>query len=318
MDYLGRPYYTLTGAGGGGGGGGTGDVVGPSSSTVNAVARFAGTDGKTIKNSGVTITDIGVIQGVLEVETDFVSSVGSLVVEGASTVEIRAPGSSIRVQEDVVVDSDGNVSLTGRAAPHGLSLSGNTILSGNLDITGQIIMNGFSQIKGVALPSLPSDAATKEYVDSRSKGWGQMLYNSPTNATLVTSGQLSTTTFNRLMEIIDPVPANYFITTSNTVSVLDNVGFVLQVTGNYKLRYRVGLLSTAASQIVTLALRINNVIAPASEQYVVVDNVAVKYYDFEYIFTTTVSFETVLIFAKVATTATAISTSYLCFNVISF
>ena len=165
MDYLGRPYYTLAGAGGGGGGGGTGDVVGPSSSTANAVARFAGTDGKFIKNSSVTVSDNGIIQGVLSVQTDVVSSTGSLAVEGASTVEVRAPGSYILVREDVLIDSDDVVSVTGRAAPHGLSLSGNTILSGNLDIRGQITMNGFSQIKGVALPSLPSDAATKEYVD---------------------------------------------------------------------------------------------------------------------------------------------------------
>ena len=119
------------------------------------------------------------------------------------------------------------------------------------------------------------------------------------------------------MPIIDPIP-NYFITTSNAMSVQDNVGFVLQVPGNYKLRYRVGLLSSAASQIVTLALRINNVIVPASDQYVLVDNVSVKYYDFEYIFTTTATFETVHIIAKVASTGTAIQTSYLCFNVISF
>jgi hypothetical protein len=318
MNFLGQPYYTLAGAGGGTGGS-PGDVVGPSSSTVNAVARFAGIDGKTIKNSGVTVSDNGMISGVVSIQTDFVSSTGSLAVEGASTVEVRAPGSYILVREDVVIDSDDVVSLTGRAAPYAISLGGNTVLTGNFDITGQITMNGFSQIKGVALPSLPSDAATKEYVDSRNKGWGQMLYNSATNTPLVTSGQLSTTTFNRLMPIIDPVPSNYFITTSTTVSVQDNVGFVLQVPGNYKLRYRVGLLSTAASQIATLALRINNVIAPASEQYVVVDNVAVKYYEFEYIFTTTATFETVYIFAKVATTtATAIQTSYLCFNVISF
>jgi hypothetical protein len=317
MDYLGRPYYTLAGAGGGTGGS-PGDVVGPSSSTVNAVARFAGIDGKTIKNSGVTVSDNGMISGVVSIQTDFVSSTGSLAVEGASTVEVRAPGSYILVREDVVIDSDDVVSLTGRAAPYAISLGGNTVLTGNFDITGQITMNGFSQIKGVALPSLPSDAATKEYVDSRNKGWGQMLYNSATNTPLVTSGQLSTVTFNRLMPIIDPIPANYFITTSSTVSVVDGVGFVLSIPGTYKLRYKLGLKSDVASQIATLALRINNVLITASEQYVLVDNVSVKYYDFEYIFTTTVSFEEVFIFAKVATTATAIQISYLCFNVISF
>ncbi len=44
---------------GGGGGGGTGDVVGPASSTDNAIARFDGTTGKLLQNSGYTINDAG-------------------------------------------------------------------------------------------------------------------------------------------------------------------------------------------------------------------------------------------------------------------
>jgi hypothetical protein len=43
------------------GGGGTGDVVGPASSTDNAVARFDGVTGKLIKNSSVTIDNNGVV-----------------------------------------------------------------------------------------------------------------------------------------------------------------------------------------------------------------------------------------------------------------
>jgi hypothetical protein len=39
----------------------SGDVVGPASATANAIARFDGTTGKLIKNSGVTITDGGVV-----------------------------------------------------------------------------------------------------------------------------------------------------------------------------------------------------------------------------------------------------------------
>lgn len=44
---------------GGGGGGGSGDVVGPASSTDNAVARFDATTGKLIQNSTVTVSDTG-------------------------------------------------------------------------------------------------------------------------------------------------------------------------------------------------------------------------------------------------------------------
>lgn len=41
------------------GGGGSGDVSGPGSSTNNAIARFDGTDGSTIQNSGATVDDSG-------------------------------------------------------------------------------------------------------------------------------------------------------------------------------------------------------------------------------------------------------------------
>lgn len=42
-------------------GAGTGDVVGPASSTDNAIARFDATTGKIIQNSGVTISDANII-----------------------------------------------------------------------------------------------------------------------------------------------------------------------------------------------------------------------------------------------------------------
>ena len=42
-----------------GGGGGSGDVVGPASATDNAIARFDGTTGKLIQNSGASIDDSG-------------------------------------------------------------------------------------------------------------------------------------------------------------------------------------------------------------------------------------------------------------------
>lgn len=53
-----------------GGGSGSGDVVGPSSSTDNAVARFDTTTGKLIQNSVVTIDDAGNIVGVNAITFD--------------------------------------------------------------------------------------------------------------------------------------------------------------------------------------------------------------------------------------------------------
>jgi hypothetical protein len=50
-------------------GGGGGDVAGDTSSTNNAIARFDGTTGKSIKNSVVTIDDAGNVTGIGQLTT---------------------------------------------------------------------------------------------------------------------------------------------------------------------------------------------------------------------------------------------------------
>jgi len=50
---------SIPGGTGGGGGGGGGDVVGPASSTDNAIVRYDSTTGKLLQNSAVTIDDSG-------------------------------------------------------------------------------------------------------------------------------------------------------------------------------------------------------------------------------------------------------------------
>ena len=69
MNYLGQPFYALSS-----GGGGTGDVVGPSTSTINAVPRFTGTSGNELKNSVVIVSDTGAITGSTSIETDAVTA----------------------------------------------------------------------------------------------------------------------------------------------------------------------------------------------------------------------------------------------------
>jgi hypothetical protein len=55
-------------------GGGTGDVVGPSSATDNAIARYDGTTGKLIQNSTVTVSDVGTLGNVNAVDFDITPS----------------------------------------------------------------------------------------------------------------------------------------------------------------------------------------------------------------------------------------------------
>lgn len=62
-----------------------GDVVGPSSSTDNAIVRFDGTSGKLIQNSGVTISDADKLKGKASY-SDMASQTGS----GTRTLDLNA------------------------------------------------------------------------------------------------------------------------------------------------------------------------------------------------------------------------------------
>lgn len=82
-------------------GNGAADVVGPASSTDNAIARFDGTTGKLVQNSVVTVSDTGAIAGILSLN-------GSPVATGTNTgdVSLAAVGA--------VPNANGS-SLTGQA-----------------------------------------------------------------------------------------------------------------------------------------------------------------------------------------------------------
>lgn len=58
--------------------GSSGDVSGPASATDNAVARFDGTGGKTLQNSGVTIDDSDNLSGVAGITIDSGGSIGAV------------------------------------------------------------------------------------------------------------------------------------------------------------------------------------------------------------------------------------------------
>lgn len=79
----------------GGGGGGSGDVVGPASSTDNALARFDGTTGELLQDGVVTVSDAGAVAGVTQLDVDF----------------LRLDGRAIKSTDtngDIVIDPDGS------------------------------------------------------------------------------------------------------------------------------------------------------------------------------------------------------------------
>ncbi len=90
--------------------GGTGDVVGPGSSTDNAVARFDGTTGKLLKNSGVLVDNSNNVTGVAAfTASGAIRSNTSLILEetgaGTDIITVHAP-SSIAASWDLQLPAD--------------------------------------------------------------------------------------------------------------------------------------------------------------------------------------------------------------------
>lgn len=78
-----------------------GDVVGPASATDNAIARYDGTTGKLIQNSGVTISDADVVDGATQINVD------NLRLDG-NTISSTDTNGNITIQPD----GTGNINTT--------------------------------------------------------------------------------------------------------------------------------------------------------------------------------------------------------------
>lgn len=116
-----------------GGGGGTGDVVGPASSTDNAIARYDGTTGKLIQDSGITIADgaTGTLAG---------SNSGDVTLSASVTDVLAVTGQSIsgvdQGSDKLVFWDESENKLTALTAGSGLSISGTTITA---TATGDVV-----------------------------------------------------------------------------------------------------------------------------------------------------------------------------------
>ena len=124
MGGLSNKYKGLSGVEStGGGGGGSGDVVGPSSSTANALTRYNGTTGKLIKNSVAILDDSGNLSGI-----------NNLFATGNLTLS----GSGKRLLGDF-----SNATRSNRFAVQTSTLNGNTRLP--------FLPNGTSRLSGIDL-----------------------------------------------------------------------------------------------------------------------------------------------------------------------
>jgi hypothetical protein len=106
----------------------SGDVDGPSSATDNAIARYDGTTGKLIQNSGVTIDDSNNVSGVVQLNATTVDTT-NVEVTNLKAKDGTAAGS--------IADSTGVVTLTTLASTTGniTTVNATTVDTTNIEVT---------------------------------------------------------------------------------------------------------------------------------------------------------------------------------------
>lgn len=101
--------------------GGTGDVVGPASSTDNAVARFDGTTGKLLQNGVVTIDDSGNVAGVVGLTASGAIAANSASLTTALPVTSGGTGAATLTG---LLQGNGTGAITGAATVNNSNWSG--------------------------------------------------------------------------------------------------------------------------------------------------------------------------------------------------
>lgn len=181
---------------GSGASGGTGDVVGPSSATDNALARFDGTTGKLIQNGTITQDDTGNLSGILSETYNTVTTPPAIVEgleawdSGNGTLEVGLKGGNVSYkygqQEFVRVYNGSGSAMTKGQVVYIVGAQGNRVdvrlalatsdatSAGTIGFVAEAIANGaegFVQVSGT-IPKLNTSTLTA----------GQTLYLSPTTA----------------------------------------------------------------------------------------------------------------------------------------
>lgn len=111
-------------------GGGTGDVVGPSSATDNAAARFDGTTGKLIQNSVLIIGDTGNVTGIGTLNTFTLPSSNFVGISDAQTLTNKViAGANNTLTVRLASDVTGNLPVTNLNS--GTSASSSTFWRGD-------------------------------------------------------------------------------------------------------------------------------------------------------------------------------------------
>ena len=166
-----------------------GDVVGPASSTDNAVVRFDGTTGKLIQNSTVTLSDTGVLT-VPEVSTASITSTGNnpIVIAPDGTGDVHLNTDSVRIGDNntdatIATNGTGDLIITtheGSATQGIIRLYDGA--NGNITLTP----NGTGQVQ-VGSDQVVTLAASQTLTNKSISGSTNTFSNIPNSATTATS-----------------------------------------------------------------------------------------------------------------------------------
>jgi hypothetical protein len=123
-----------------------GDAVGPSSATDNAIARFDGTTGKLVQNSGVIIDDSNVVTGMTKLTVATAAAGPHITVDRSSTqnavFEAKTTSGSVFFGQGAAntfaVKNDNNPAASPwfSSTSTAFTINGNTTINGTLTVTG--------------------------------------------------------------------------------------------------------------------------------------------------------------------------------------
>lgn len=212
-----------------------GDVVGPASATDNAIAKFDGTTGKVIQNSSVTLSDVGALQNVNEINFDttpsgVVGGAGSLAWNSSEgTLDLVMKGGNVtqHIGEETFYTAR---NATGSTIAKGLPVyaSGVTTGSNRIEISPMIANGTIDELRFVGLTSesisngvngLVTDFGYIRNIDTSGAPYGQtwaagdIIYVSST-----TAGQLTN---------VIPVAPNVKIVVAIVINADNNFGVLL-------------------------------------------------------------------------------------------
>ena len=284
------PNYTIAASGGAGGG----DVTGPASSTDNAIARFDGTSGKFIQNSGVQINDLGEVNvGVwkgTEIGIAYGGTAASTAVQARGNLlpsytsnagKVLAVNTGATDVEWISAGGVGTVTSVGLTMPSGFSVSGSPVTSsGTLSVTTAIngvvygdgtglaaatIGTGLSFSTGTLSNSAPMTYAGAGIAVSTGSAWGTSL-TAPSGAIVGTTDIQTLTNktisgaSNTLSNIGNSSLTNSSVTVNGTAISLGASGTVTATATN-ALTIGTGLSGTSYNGSAAVTVAIDSTVA---------------------------------------------------------